>query len=1435
MAARSVGSIEVTVDADTSQLKAQLKRAGKTGGEAAAAEIEKALDDVEADVEVGVDKGSLRKTEQQIDKSLDDLLAEVGVQVERGDLARVERQIEEKLDDLLAEVGVTLDDVEAQRAEADLERRFVDQIDAVIGVDLQEQEARRAEREIENIVRGIEATIAVSPDMASVQESKARIDANMDSIEADVEVDIDRASKAKADALLERNFDETGSKAGTNFGKSFGGSMSDGKWIAAAVLSMGDALAAGLSGVTASATSVISSAISALGGAAGAAAPLVAGLGTALASGIVGAQGFGDALSVVNDEFALANAEGRPMNRTLIQTSAAFRNLAPEAQAAAMAFADIRDELGQLREDVQAQLFRGFADEIASMADETIPDMSAALQIAADSVNEFGRQMAGVARETNFADMMGELDPALDDAFDGMTALAQATEPFLRAAAPAAERLAEMFERAAEQLRDFVSSSQGQNRIQTFLDEGIDSLRAWGALLQSTGDLLATIFEAGADSGDGFVIALNNIIERWDGWLESARGQDALTEFFQSGKDAIAAFQPVLDGLKEAFDILVTPDTMGRFEGLGEALGQAIPVIAEIINLFGQLGTITAISTLLAAISPLVEALGNISPALLEIVGAFGVVVAVGLKMKGVIQGISLAMKAMTLTSGIWLAIAATVAVAMVAYDSFSSKSQEVEERTRELTTALQNNVDAMILSGDGANSAATGMDALNKSIAETGEGGEKLMDSFATINRGAGDASLGIEDTTRVLMGMREEGDSTISTLQGLAEGYGLPADAAKELANIVNSTDENMSSAQGTATVLGHKLTDLADATGIPRDELVKLYGAMEETQDQAENTNFDKIAQQFLDVASTGTEAEQALLSQAQAAQKSGDIAAGVVPLYEEYVRLLDEHTNAADDSAAAILAGASSYEIITGVITEATAAHEAEAQALKESQRAAMDTYRAQEQLKGATERAAGALAVEMGMTQSVVDGLIGIGNASRDASTAADALTSAFNILFGTGLTAQESFDAFYTSINDLNEKLKETGEEALPKVGSGLEAVFGTTEAALGFRDAMRSGVDEMLAYAIAATADGVAAGEMNTHLAAMRNTLVETGAQFGISKEEVDGFITSLIGTPELVQTIVETPGMIDALLNAENLTLLYDAAGNPVITEFEAAGIDPAMADVEGFKGLVEGLNTTRGEPTVAAPTIPDVEGDVEGLQGGVDDLGSTTATPEVELPSADGVEKDIKTLQTALDKLGRTTATPRVQMPSYSGLKMNIDTLQRALDKLDRTNATPNVSVIGAGAAKTAVDNLDSAINGLHGKTVSVSANVYGLQAVRDLDRAIENTNGKTVTVTTNFVNNGSPGGMTGAMITGPRHMNVGERGYAEALVPLQLPLNRVDPSVRHFAELLRGDGQTVALPGGPGKVVNNYMTITPASADPVAVSHQIVNRAAVMASR
>lgn len=77
----------------------------------------------------------------------------------------------------------------------------------------------------------------------------------------------------------------------------------------------------------------------------------------------------------------------------------------------------------------------------------------------------------------------------------------------------------------------------------------VDQMRDLGHLTQDTGSLLVHIFDASADSGQGLVKSLDNVIKRWDKWTQSAAGKRGLDEFFGDSKTATEDFMSSLGHL----------------------------------------------------------------------------------------------------------------------------------------------------------------------------------------------------------------------------------------------------------------------------------------------------------------------------------------------------------------------------------------------------------------------------------------------------------------------------------------------------------------------------------------------------------------------------------------------------------------------------------------------------------------------------------------------------------------------------------------------------------------------------------------------------------------------------------------------------------------------------------------------------------------------
>lgn len=1404
--ARSIGAVEIIVEADTKRLRAQLIKDGKKAGRAGREEIERELSRIEGRISKIDGEQEARLVKARMEEALRDTTATLDFTEARAQLRVFEEQAEMVKLALDTSIELSEADLQLMRTDFAVFKQTIEAQEIEVGLDLELDRLR------------------IRRDLAALQAQVAANDAEMD-----IKVNVDRASKAKADALIRNNMRDTGRDAGRLFSGNFL-TGDDTKLIIAAVLSMGDAIASGLAGSVGAATSVVSSGVEAVGAAAASATPLLFGFAGGLTAVVVGSAGMGDALSEVNKEFAAAQREGREMNLTTGDLARALNDLSPEARRTATAFAGIRQSLARVQFNVQERLFSNMAEVVTELGDKALPEMDQALGELADSANLFGRELARVANNTDFSGIADALTPALDDAGEAAIAFVETLEPFLITAGPAAEELAEMIERGAEGLRDWVSANP--DVLGDFLSDGIDSLELWVELLKSTGDLLGSVFSAGKDSGDNFLISLNNMIERWDSFLESAEGQSSLEDFFARGRQTMEDLRPVLDGLQEAFSILLTDATAARFGELADSIGDALPSLAELIDFIGELQLGSAFADLLAAMEPVFELFQLLPDQVSQTIGvAIAASVAIS-KLSTAIRALG-AVKA----SGPLLAITAAVTVATIAYDAFETKAQRTEEQTKELTRALENNVDAMIAAGDAADAASVGVDALNDSLFNAEGSGKKIQAAFALINTGAGEARLGIEDTSRVLASIDKRTADPIKGLTELAEGFGLPADAAAALAEIVNKTDDNLGDVDFSSAPIYKDLAELRDSSGLTQEELLALFGAMEELQDQAENTDLGVMQQAFLDTVSTGTAAEQAILAQAQAMQEGGEIAEGVGPLYEEVTRLLYEHKNAVDDDAASTQGAVSSYDAIALAIEEAKIAHEEEAAALKLERDAAFDAYQQQLNLRDATKEAAIAASDSLGFSSDLARELVELGEAADDAAEAASAFQSAVDALIAPAASVEESFSNLQASLDEFD-SLLQGGTEAIGLREDAMkgmedankayaeaqaEAAAGDEEAAARAReraDELKAEAESQLAQADALTAAaksldlnteagranaeqmrshaeetlnlagnllqaGESAGFITEQMDLQREALEKQAVAFGLTEDEASAYVDTLLGTPELLETLVSAPGLTDALLNAGDLSLLYDELGNPVLTEFESLGIDTAMASSEEFKTLIQ-------------------------------ELGLIHAAPTIDVSGAQISEAEIANVQTGVDTLDLASAAPSVSMPDAKDIIEQNANMQEGLDEIDRTTATPSVQVDGLVSAVAGVERLDRALRNLTSRTIYVTV-VQRVIGSALIGGAL----------------GGLPGSMSGELITQPTVRRVGERGYREAIVPLDLPLSRVDPSVRELAALLRGEGGTGQGRAVMTKTMNNNFHITSPSADPGAVATKIVNRAAALA--
>lgn len=600
MAGRNVGSISVTVDADTSKLKVQLVAAGEEGGEGA----KEAIDDALGEIGGAQLKAAITRIRSQLEQGLSGVEAEVNAQVTEGSIARAAEEIEFALEGL----------------------------EAAIAVGVQEGSLADTAEEIDSAVSNIQSEIDTNVRESSLAETVEEINAAVSHVAAEIDVQVNASQKAEADALLKSNFSQVGEESGKgfsdNFSKALGGGGGGGgglstrmQAIAAGIVLLMEPAAVALEGLASGAVQVLSSAFSALAGAGGALLPIMAGLGATLGAVVIGSVGLSDAFKAVNKEFTGSIVEGRAFNAEAQKIQVAIAGLAPAVQDVVRAFAQLRPQLAAIQEQISGQVFAGLGAQLKVLSKETIPDIGNALAQAGGTANRFAFELSSAFQGIDFAHTFAEISPALDSIGQAIANVVRTIQPFFEAVAPAARELGDMILRASQALLALVTAGNQSGNLTAFFNQSIDSLKVWGDLIANVGRALLTLFEAGTSGGNSLIQSLSNVIGRFNDWMNTIAGQSALEEFFDSGRRALSALTPLLQGAVGFFDNLVSQGAIDRFADLAANIGKVLPVLGQLFEIVGRVGVLDAFAQALAQIG---EALQPAIPALQDLASAIG-------------------------------------------------------------------------------------------------------------------------------------------------------------------------------------------------------------------------------------------------------------------------------------------------------------------------------------------------------------------------------------------------------------------------------------------------------------------------------------------------------------------------------------------------------------------------------------------------------------------------------------------------------------------------------------------------------------------------------------------------------------------------------------------------------------------------------------------
>ncbi|MFN3005144.1 hypothetical protein [Mycolicibacterium wolinskyi] len=446
--------------------------------------------------------------------------------------------------------------------------------------------------------------VPIAADITRAQAEMERWRAQQEQDALDIRVDVDTSSIARVVRELD-SLSSAGAKA-----------MSALKWNAGA-LGLGSlpAMATGVASVAAALQQVAQVGLVLPG--------MFAGIATSVGTVALGFKGMGDAVEA-NVE---ALREGTP--EAVEKANDSLKRLAPSAQEVVKALAESSDVLDHLNRVAAQPMFEGVDQVIRDLTGKSLPTLEKGLGSVGKAWNATFKELGATLGSDQSLSL---LDRIFGNTADAQTRANAAIEPLVNAfgtltaaGSDTLPRLADGLTGIAERFNRFITAADQDGRLAKWIDEGIKGIGHLGSIVLDLGKSFTAITEA-AGGGEGLLALLDTGAEKLATFLNSAEGQDKLTQFFNEGKEQLGQWLPILQNLvgifggvysaaKQWTDAMLPPlqqitGFLAEHPGLIQGVATAFIAWKTIDGVTSLLGALTNVSTMLRVTLPAAAAEG---------------------------------------------------------------------------------------------------------------------------------------------------------------------------------------------------------------------------------------------------------------------------------------------------------------------------------------------------------------------------------------------------------------------------------------------------------------------------------------------------------------------------------------------------------------------------------------------------------------------------------------------------------------------------------------------------------------------------------------------------------------------------------------------------------------------------------------------------------
>jgi hypothetical protein len=307
----------------------------------------------------------------------------------------------------------------------------------------------------------------------------------------------------------------------------------------------------------------------------------------------VGFHGVGQAISSMGDPKAFVES---------------LRDLSPAARSFVLNIQQFTYAMRGAREMVQESLFQPIINDIAPLIQTWLPQlMRAGQQIA----NQFGQAFHQVFAFFQQPAVQQGFNIFVTNLVNGFSIARKVIEPFLSAwntlaqvGSGAFPRIAEAIANVAQEFNKWVQSAAQSGQLERLINNALDGFTKLGHILRDIGIGIFNFFDVGARTGADFLSTIERLAAEFRAWVESAKGQQQIANFFTLLKQSAEAAAPILKLFGEGISIIA-----GTLTRLGIAI---------------QPGLVSFFTSLVQALRDLGPNLQQMAPALNEFLDAFG-------------------------------------------------------------------------------------------------------------------------------------------------------------------------------------------------------------------------------------------------------------------------------------------------------------------------------------------------------------------------------------------------------------------------------------------------------------------------------------------------------------------------------------------------------------------------------------------------------------------------------------------------------------------------------------------------------------------------------------------------------------------------------------------------------------------------------------------